>query len=38
MSDFFSRTGIHVVGGLLLAAIVYAIWSIGPVAVDRWFG
>ena len=35
--SFFSRTANLAVGAALLAAIVYAVVSIGPVALDRWF-
>jgi hypothetical protein len=37
-TDFFSRTAMWVLGALLLTAIAWTAWMIGPTAVDRWFG
>jgi hypothetical protein len=38
MGDFFSRTAMGVVGILLLTVIAAAAWTLGPTAIDRWFG
>lgn len=35
--SFFSRTADLAIGTALAGAILYAVVSIGPVAVDRWF-
>ncbi len=35
---FFSRTAMAVIGVLLLAVIVLTVWTIGPTAIQRWFG
>lgn len=34
---FFSRTADFAVGAALVAAILYAVVSIGPIALGRWF-
>ena len=36
--DFFSRSGMNVVGLLLLTMIVSAIYLLWDVAIKRWFG
>ena len=36
--DFFSRSGMNVVGLLLLTMIVSAIYLLWDVAIMRWFG
>lgn len=36
-TSFFSRTANVVIGAALAAAILYAVVSIGPIALDRWF-
>jgi len=35
--SFFSRTATVAVGAALAVAILYAVVSIGPIALDRWF-
>ncbi len=35
--SFFSRTATAAIGAALSAAILYAVVSIGPIALDRWF-
>jgi hypothetical protein len=35
---FFSRTATPAIGLLLLAIIIWAIWMLGPTALERWFG
>jgi hypothetical protein len=37
MNSFFSRSANAVVAGALLAAVVWAIVSLAPVAFARWF-
>lgn len=37
LSDFFSSTARIVVGGLLLVAVLWAVYMLGPTAVERWF-
>ena len=34
---FFSRTATTVIGVLLLFVLVWAIYMLGPTAVERWF-
>ncbi len=34
----FSRTGMFIVGGLLLITLMLTVYSIGDVAIERWFG
>lgn len=34
----FSRTGMFVVGALLLITVMWTVYSIGDVAIERWFG
>lgn len=36
--DFFSRSGMNVIGVLLLAVITATIYVLSDVAVKRWFG
>lgn len=36
--DFFSRSGMNVIGVLLLAVIIWAIYRLWDVAIERWFG
>jgi hypothetical protein len=38
MVDLFSRSGMNLVGFLLLFMIAVAIWALWGVAIDRWFG
>lgn len=35
--SFFSRTANVVIGAALAVAILYAVVSIGPIALERWF-
>jgi len=35
--SFFSRTANVAVAAALAVAIVYAVVSVGPIALDRWF-
>ena len=34
----FSRSGMFVVGALLLFTVLWAAYRIGDVAIERWFG
>ena len=34
---FFSRTAMTVVGVLLLVVLIWAIYMLGPTALERWF-
>jgi hypothetical protein len=36
--DFFSRTGLTIVGLLLTAVIVLTAYSLWDIALRRWFG
>ena len=36
--DFFSNSGMTVVGWLLAGTIAYAVYSLWDVAIRRWFG
>lgn len=37
-NSFFSRTAMAAIGTLLLAAIAWTAWMLGPTAMRRWFG
>jgi len=36
--DYFSRTGMNLIGLLLLFMIVSAVYTLWDVAIERWFG
>lgn len=36
--DFFSRTATTVIALLLVVVVAWAVWTIGPTAIQRWFG
>lgn len=36
--DFFSSSATFVIGGLLLVLLGWAVYRIGPIALERWFG
>lgn len=37
-NNFFSRNGMLVVGVLLVLALLYLVYNVGGVALNRWFG
>jgi hypothetical protein len=34
---FFSRTAGFLIGALLLIVVLWAVFMLGPTAIDRWF-